>query len=170
MFGNRTESGRNNIAGIAIYNRRKALGISQREVADRLRSHGLVIDKNAVQRMESGERFIIDTELIILGQIQMTVNTLKQINGSHSMLVEFCVLGGILYTKHRIYTQRVLSTALGKLFFCLFKRELSGRLPIIPVVVFGIKRPDVKAECRNIPFAGFRQDQSNAGCFFFGNA
>ena len=59
MFGNRTESGRNNIAGIAIHNRRKALGISQREVADRLRSHGLVIDKNAVQRMESGERFII---------------------------------------------------------------------------------------------------------------
>lgn len=58
MFGNRTESGRNNIAGIAIYNRRKALGISQREVADRLRSHGLVIDKNAVQRMESGERFM----------------------------------------------------------------------------------------------------------------
>lgn len=55
MFGNRTESGRNNIAGIAIHNRRKALGISQREVADRLRSHGLVIDKNAVQRMESGE-------------------------------------------------------------------------------------------------------------------
>lgn len=55
-------------------------------------------------------------------------------------------------SKHRIYTQRVLSTALGKLFFCLFKRELSGRLPIIPVVVFGIKRPDVKAECRNIPF------------------
>ena len=47
MFGNRTESGRNNIAGIAIHNRRKALGISQREVADRLRSHGLVIDKNA---------------------------------------------------------------------------------------------------------------------------
>lgn len=51
MFGNRTESGRNNIAGIAIYNRRKALRISQREVADRLRSQGLVIDKNAVQRM-----------------------------------------------------------------------------------------------------------------------
>ena len=69
MFGNRTESGRNNIAGIAIYNRRKALGISQREVADRLRSHGLVIDKNAVQRMESGERFIIDTELHAIAKV-----------------------------------------------------------------------------------------------------
>ena len=69
MFGNRTESGRNNIAGIAIYNRRKALGISQREVADRLRSHGLVIDKNAVQRMESGERFIIDPDLHELAKV-----------------------------------------------------------------------------------------------------
>ena len=68
MFGNRTESGRNNIAGIAIYNRRKALG-SQREVADRLRSHGLGIDKNAVQRMESGERFIIDTELHAIAKV-----------------------------------------------------------------------------------------------------
>lgn len=63
MFGNRTKSGRNNIVGTKIYKQRKALGISQREVADRLRNQGLVIDKNAVQRMESGERFIIDTEL-----------------------------------------------------------------------------------------------------------
>jgi len=43
--------------------------ISQREVADRLRSHGLVIDKNAVQRMESGERFIIDTELHAIAKV-----------------------------------------------------------------------------------------------------
>ena len=47
----------------------KRLGISQREVADRLRSHGLVIDKNAVQRMESGERFIIDTELHAIAKV-----------------------------------------------------------------------------------------------------
>ena len=91
-------------------------------------------------------------QFIILGQIKMTVNALEQINSPHSVLIESCFLGGILYTKHRIYAQRVLSTVLGKLFFCLFKRELSGRLPVIPVTVFGIKRPDIKAECRNIPF------------------
>ena len=47
----------------------RSLRISQREVADRLRSQGLVIDKNAVQRMESGERFIIDTELHAIAKV-----------------------------------------------------------------------------------------------------
>ena len=60
MFTNRTPDGRNNIAGIQVAELRKNLRISQRELSDRLNVIGLDIDKNAVQRMESGERFITD--------------------------------------------------------------------------------------------------------------
>ena len=47
---------------------RKARGISQRQVADDLNEMGLIIDKNAVQRMESGQRFITDIELITIAK------------------------------------------------------------------------------------------------------
>lgn len=60
MFTNRTPDGRNNIVGVKIAQIRKNLRISQRELADRLQINGLDIDKNAVQRMESGQRFITD--------------------------------------------------------------------------------------------------------------
>ena len=36
MFTNRTETGRNNIVGVAVREYRKQLRISQRELADRL--------------------------------------------------------------------------------------------------------------------------------------
>lgn len=45
------------------------MGISQRELADRLRLGGLDIDKNAIQRIESGQRFITDIELLYLSVI-----------------------------------------------------------------------------------------------------
>lgn len=67
MFTNRYE-GRNNRAGTRIAEERKKLHISQRELADRLQLNGLDIDKNQVQRMESGQRFIIDTELPIIAK------------------------------------------------------------------------------------------------------
>ncbi len=42
---------------------RKLRGISQRELADQMQLLGLDIDKNAVQRIESGQRFVTDIEL-----------------------------------------------------------------------------------------------------------
>jgi transcriptional regulator with XRE-family HTH domain len=69
MFTNRTETGRNNIVGVTVREYRKQLRISQRELADRLQIIGLDIDKNAVQRIESGQRFITDIELIYLAQV-----------------------------------------------------------------------------------------------------
>ena len=47
MFNNRTTDGRNNICGINVAKLRKALKISQRELADRLQVINLDIDKNA---------------------------------------------------------------------------------------------------------------------------
>lgn len=69
MFTNRTSDGRNNIAGLKVAELRKNLRISQRELSDRLNVIGLNIDKNAVQRMESGQRFITDIEIISLAKI-----------------------------------------------------------------------------------------------------
>lgn len=69
MFSNRTPEGRNNVAGVKVAQLRKTLRISQRELADRLTVIGLDIDKNAVQRMESGQRFITDIELEYLAKV-----------------------------------------------------------------------------------------------------
>ena len=68
MFINKTADGLNNLCGKNITKYRKALKLSQRELADRLQILGLVIDKNAIQRMESGQRFVTDIELVYLSQ------------------------------------------------------------------------------------------------------
>ena len=69
MFINKTNDGKNNICGKKIFEFRKKMKISQRELADRLQLIGLDIDKNAVQRMESGQRFITDIEIVHLTQV-----------------------------------------------------------------------------------------------------
>ena len=69
MFINKTKNGKNNISGERIAKFRKELKISQRELADRLQIIGLDVDKNAIQRMESGQRFVTDIELIYLSKV-----------------------------------------------------------------------------------------------------
>ena len=69
MFINKTKDGKNNVCGANIARRRKEMKISQRELAERLQIMGLDVDKNAVQRMESGQRFIIDIEIIYLCEV-----------------------------------------------------------------------------------------------------
>lgn len=66
MFTNKLDNGRNNLCGIQIAKHRKLLGKSQRELADDLQRLGLDIDKNAVQRIEAGKRFVTDIELVYL--------------------------------------------------------------------------------------------------------
>ena len=63
MFINKAPDGRNNICGIRIAQLRKDQGISQRMLADQLQLLGLDLDKNAIQRIEAGKRFITDIEL-----------------------------------------------------------------------------------------------------------
>ena len=69
MFINKAENGKNNLCGENIARFRKEMKISQRELADRLQLVGLDVDKNAVQRMESGQRFITDIELVYLSKV-----------------------------------------------------------------------------------------------------
>ena len=69
MFINKTTDGNNNLCGKKVCQARKALGISQRELADRLQLVGLDVDKNAIQRIEAGKRFVTDIELVALAQV-----------------------------------------------------------------------------------------------------
>lgn len=68
MFINKTSDGKNNICGKNIAKIRKEMGISQRELSEKLQLIGLDVDKNAIQRMESGQRFITDIELVYLAR------------------------------------------------------------------------------------------------------
>lgn len=68
MFINKTKDGRNNVCGTRIAELRKEMRISQRKFADKLQLIGLDVDKNAIQRMESGQRFITDIELVFISE------------------------------------------------------------------------------------------------------
>ena len=69
MFINKTKDGLNNICGKNITILRKNLNISQRILADRLQLSGLDVDKNAIQRIECGKRFVTDIELVAFSKV-----------------------------------------------------------------------------------------------------
>lgn len=66
MFRNKSSDGQNNICGTQVALYRKQMHKSQRELADALQLLGLDIDKNAIQRIEAGKRFVTDIELVYL--------------------------------------------------------------------------------------------------------
>ena len=68
MFINKSSDGKNNLCGEIVAARRKELGYSQRELADQLQLIGLDVDKNAIQRIEAGLRFVTDIEISYLAQ------------------------------------------------------------------------------------------------------
>lgn len=77
MFINKSKDGLNNICGKSIAGLRKDLNISQRILADRLQLSGLDVDKNAIQRIECGKRFVTDIELLAFAKIfNITVDEL----------------------------------------------------------------------------------------------
>lgn len=65
MYKNKSTNGRNNISGKNIAKLRTQMKKpnSQRALADKMQLMGIDIDKNAVQRIESGQRFVTDIEL-----------------------------------------------------------------------------------------------------------
>ena len=69
MFINKNKDGLNNICGKNIAILRKNLNISQRILADRLQLLGLDVDKNAIQRIECGKRFVTDIEIVAFSKV-----------------------------------------------------------------------------------------------------
>jgi len=69
MFTNKAADGKNNICGKRIAHYRGKLNISQRQLADRMQLVGIDIDKNAVQRIECGKRFVTDIEISAFAKV-----------------------------------------------------------------------------------------------------
>lgn len=77
MFINKGNNGENNICGKQVAKYRKELSKSQRQLADSLQLLGLDVDKNAIQRIEAGKRFVTDIEIVFLSKaLKVTVNAL----------------------------------------------------------------------------------------------
>lgn len=69
MFINKAPGDLNNISGKNIRRKRQILGISQRQLADMLQISGLDINKNAIQRIECGKRFVTDIEIVAIANV-----------------------------------------------------------------------------------------------------
>ena len=69
MFINKSADGKRNLCGAVVAKRRKEMKKSQRELAEALQLIGLDVDKNAIQRIEAGKRFVTDIELVYLAKI-----------------------------------------------------------------------------------------------------
>ena len=71
MYKNRAKGGSMNLCGEKIRELRLELRprTSQRMLADRLQLLGLDLDKNAIQRIESGKRFVTDIELLAFAKL-----------------------------------------------------------------------------------------------------
>ena len=70
MFKNKND-GKNNLCGDKVRQLRLAYPtkLSQRALADKMQLVGIDVDKNAIQRIESGKRFVTDIELKALAEI-----------------------------------------------------------------------------------------------------
>lgn len=76
MFKNKNQNGKNNICGgkVAILRKNYTPKMFQRALADRLQLAGIDVDKNAIQRIESGQRFVTDIELQALAKVFNTTS------------------------------------------------------------------------------------------------
>ena len=70
MFKNKNGES-NNISGKNIARIRKEITpkLSQRAFADKLQLCGIDVDKNAIQRIECGKRFVTDIELVVIAEV-----------------------------------------------------------------------------------------------------
>ena len=71
MYKNKAGDGSNNLCGRKVKQFRESMPCkpSQKELSDMLQIAGLDVDKNAIQRIESGQRFITDIELKTIAKV-----------------------------------------------------------------------------------------------------
>ncbi len=71
MYKNCASDGRRNLCGhrVAVLRKGRRPKLSQRGLAELLQLDGLDVDKNAIQRIESGERFVTDIELKAIAHV-----------------------------------------------------------------------------------------------------
>lgn len=71
MYKNKNHDGTLNLSGGKIKAMRKSLVpyVSQRKLADKLQLIGIDLDKNAIQKIECGKRFVTDIEIVAFATI-----------------------------------------------------------------------------------------------------
>lgn len=68
MFKIKAADGRNNLCGRRIYELRKQKRLSQRRLAEKMQLLGFDVDHYFIRRVENGERFVTDIDLVIFSR------------------------------------------------------------------------------------------------------
>lgn len=69
MFKLKTFDGKNNITGKNLVEIRHKKGFSQRQLAKMMQLAGYDVDHHFIRRIENGERFVTDIELVALSRV-----------------------------------------------------------------------------------------------------
>ena len=62
-------NGMKNISGDRIYQARTAMRLSQEKLAARMQVNGVTIEREAISKIETGDRFVTDYELMIFSKV-----------------------------------------------------------------------------------------------------
>ena len=171
MYKNKSEDGTNNLCGEKVKQYRLAMPkkTSQRKLADLLQVEGLDLDKNAIQRIEAGKRFVTDIELITLSKVLnksfdellveaengIYVTELKSFSAANAVTGDFSIESGGFMIENGKLGKFVKSFTIAGNFFELLKNieALSDDLQVKPSGLFrGYAAPD--ALVKNISVAG----------------
>lgn len=61
--------GKKNISGDRIYQARVAMRLSQADLAARMQVNGVAIEREAISKIETGDRFVADYELMVFAKV-----------------------------------------------------------------------------------------------------
>ena len=61
--------GEKNISGDRIHQARTAMRLSQADLAARMQVNGVTIEREAISKIETGDRFVTDYELMVFAKI-----------------------------------------------------------------------------------------------------
>ena len=61
--------GEKNISGDRIHQARTAMRLSQARLAARMQTHGVAIEREAISKIETGDRFVTDYELMVFARV-----------------------------------------------------------------------------------------------------
>ncbi len=75
MFKIKAADGTNNLCGRRIAEIRKGKRLSQRKLATKMQLLGFDVDHYFIRRVENGERFVTDIDLVIFARaLEVTIN------------------------------------------------------------------------------------------------
>ena len=61
--------GEKNVSGDRIHQARTALRLSQADLAARMQLNGVTIEREAISKIETGDRFVTDYELMVFAKV-----------------------------------------------------------------------------------------------------